>query len=454
MRSSLAYFKAQSLPPRRVVVTGLGLVTPLGVGVLHNWKMVLEGVCGIQSLKGDEFAFLPSRVAGVVPRGPSLHEFDHRRVVDKAQSKPQGTDFISFAISASSQALLDAGLDEERSEYSFGPYERTRVGVSIGSGVAGLNELSEVSNLLSLPQIGNPLYTSSSPYRKISPFFVPRILANMAAGNVSMKWNLQGPYFAPSTACASGTNAIGDAFRAIKYGDADAMLAGGTESCIHPVSLAGFSRLHALSTSYNESPSLSSRPFDSKRDGFVLGEGAGIVLLEEYNLARQRGARIYGEVRGYSMCSDAHHPTAPRSDGSGAIRCVKNALKEAQIQPEDIDYVNAHATSTPLGDRIEALALQNVFAGGNRSKKVAVSSMKGHIGHLLGAAGAVESIFTILALQENIVPPTLNLFELDKMIPSDLLDFTAVSRTSEMKVVLKNSFGFGGANSTLVFAKL
>ncbi|CAG8487612.1 10786_t:CDS:2 [Ambispora gerdemannii] len=440
---------------RRVVVTGLGLVTPLATGVQKTWQELINGNCGIISLvphEGTEkkedttilpvysgFEGLPSTVAGVVKRGKAKEGgFDPEEWLDRGDERKMAL-FTQFAIASAKQALADAQWAADTD------YGKERTGVCIGSGVGSLEDV--VSTTLIFERQG---------YRKISPFFVPRMLINMAAGHLTMKYGFRGPNHAVATACTTGAHAIGDASRFIQFGDADVMVAGGSESCIHPLSIAGFAKAKSLVTKMNDRPKESSRPFDREREGFVMGEGAGILVLEELEHAKKRGARIYAELCGYGLSGDAHHMTAPPEDGSGAALAMKRALHHAKSENE-IDYINAHATSTILGDIAENRAIANVFPNrvidkGNMSNVLAVSSTKGAIGHLLGAAGAVEAIFTVLAVYENIIPPTLNLQKPD----TEFRQFNYVPLTAQQKVVraaLTNSFGFGGVNASLCFRK-
>jgi 3-oxoacyl-[acyl-carrier-protein] synthase II len=465
---------ASTLPPlpparprRRVVVTGLGLVTPLGVGVPHVWPRLLAGEHGMVALAGPEWAHFPCRVVAPVPRGPAAGQWDAARHIDRAALRTMSPDYIAFAVAAAGEALADAGLVAAGGKAGgggegagaldaapLGPYSRTRVGVAIGTGIGGIEEIGATAALAA--------DASGGGLRRVSPFFVPRILVNMAAGNVSIAWGLAGPNTAASTACATGAHAIGDAFRLIQHGDADAMVAGGAEACIGPLALAGFSRAKALATRYNDHPAAASRPFDAGRDGFILGEGAGVVVLEEAEAAAARGARVYAEVRGYGLAGDAWHITSPRPDGSGALRCMAAALAEGGLQAHHVDYVNAHATSTPVGDGVEAAGLASLFregrAAGGGGGRVAVSSTKGAIGHLLGAAGAVEAVFSILAVHTGWVPPTLNLTHPDAALPTGVCDFPAApaagggTARGVIRAALSNSFGFGGTNASLLFA--
>lgn len=394
-----------ALPQRRVVVTGAGLVTPLGVGVEHTWRRLVAGDVAVGALSGPRFDALPSRVAGVVPRGKAPGQFDVDAHVPRALKSAGSVEFVAFALAAAAEALAAAGLPLGGGDGGGGApqqphaYARERVGVALGSGIGGIADTVAAAEAMAADPAGG--------HRRVSPFFVPRILANMAAGHVGIAWGLKGPQHAASTACATGAHAIGDAFRFIKHGHADAMVAGGSEACVHPIALAGFSRAKALSTRHNDDPARASRPFDATRDGFVLGEGAGVVVLEERSSALARGAPILAEVRGYGAAGDAHHITSPAEDGNGALRCMRAALAEGGLQPHHVGYVNAHATSTPLGDAIEARAIDALLGGGAGEGRLApplVSSTKGAVGHLLGAAGAVEAVFALLALQRVRLP--------------------------------------------------
>ncbi|KAK6580324.1 hypothetical protein PZA11_007346 [Diplocarpon coronariae] len=426
---------------RRVVVTGLGAVTPLGVGIRRTWTRLLVGDCGIVSVANREPAAqwleLPSRVAGLVPEGNQNDgKWQASDWLERGEERRMAR-FTQFAVAATEMALDDSGWRPQKQD------EREVTGVCLGSGIGNLEVL----------------YTSSvayhkEGYKKIPPLFVPQLLINLAAGHISMKYGLQGPNHAVTTACTTGAHAIGDASRFIAFGDADVMIAGGSESCIHPLALAGFARSRSLATSFNDDPSKSSRPFDRDRCGFVIAEGAGVVVLEELEHAKRRGAEIYAEVRGYGCSGDAYHVTAPREDGAGALLAMRRALKNAGISPKDVDYINAHATSTPLGDAAENSAIKRLFLGEEGYEKetdIAVSSTKGAIGHLLGASGAIEAIFSILAVKENIMPPTLNIYNKDPEFNCNY-----ISNTSQHKIVdvsLSNSFGFGGTNASLAFSK-
>jgi len=418
-------------PQRRVVVTGLGAVTPLAAGVKETWRRLIAGECAIQKV-GDALASFPCKVAAFVPRGTAPGEFDVDKFVppeDQRRSSP----FIDFAMAATAEALADAQWfpQDEPSQ--------DRTGVAVGAGMGSIEDIMATGRLL-----------DAQSYRKVSPHFIPKILINLAAGYISIKYGFRGPNHAASTACATGAHAIGDAYRFIKYGDADVMVAGGTEASINPISFAGFCRAKAMSTKYNETPALASRPFDRGRDGFIMGEGAGIVVLEELEHALQRGAKIYGEVSGYGLSGDAHHVTAPRPDGIGARRAMEGALRWSGLSPQDIQYINAHATSTPIGDTIEVVAIKKVF--GTHADRLAVSSTKGAVGHLLGAAGAVESIFTILALSQGIAPPTVNLESPDAS-EAPLNFVPKVAQKMNIEAALNNSFGFGGTNASVLFTK-
>src|ERR1700674_430624 len=416
---------------RRVVVTGMGLVTPLGIGLERVWGRLVAGESGIGAIQSFDVSDLPSRVAGQVPRGDRAFGLfnaddwvppkDHRRM----------DEFIIFAMGAAIQAVEDAGWQPDSEE------ECERTGVMIGSGIGGLPGIAETA--LTLQERGP---------RRVSPFFIPASLINLASGNVSIRYGFKGPNHAVVTACSTGAHAIGDAARLIMLDDADVMVCGGTEAAICRLGLAGFAAARALSTGFNDDPPRASRPWGQERDGFVMGEGAGILVLEEYEHARVRGARIYAEVIGYGMSSDAFHLTAPSEDGKGAFRSMRNALKRAGLAPDKIDYINAHGTSTPLGDEIELGAVKRLFV--EHAYALSMSSTKSAIGHLLGAAGSVEAIFSILAIRDGVVPPTLTL---DNPSPSSELDLVP-KRAKERKVryALSNSFGFGGTNASLIFA--
>lgn len=418
---------------RRVVVTGLGIVSPLGVGVNHVWNRLVAGESGIVAIDKFDISDLPSKIAGQLPPGPKA---EGKWTVDewvepKDQRKMDA--FITYGVAAADMAIEDSGWLPDRDE------QRWRTGVLIGSGIGGLPGISE--GAVTLHERGP---------RRISPFFIPANLINLVSGQVSIKHGLMGPNHAVVTACATGTHAIGDAARLIMLDDADVMVAGGTEAAVCRIGFAGFSAAKALSTSYNDTPTTASRPWDKGRDGFVMGEGAGIVVLEEMEHAKKRGAKIYCEIVGYGMSGDAHHVTSPPPDGSGGYRAMQAAMKRAKLNPEDIDYINAHGTSTPVGDEIELRAVKRLF--GDAAYKLTMSSTKSAIGHLLGAAGAVEAIFSIKALETGIVPPTLNLND-----PSDGCDIDlAPLKAKERKIdtVLSNSFGFGGTNASLIISRV
>ncbi|MBM3485636.1 MAG: beta-ketoacyl-ACP synthase II [Alphaproteobacteria bacterium] len=416
---------------RRVVVTGLGLVTPLGSGVQPTWERLIKGESGIRAIQSFDVSDLPAKIAAQVPQGDQQSGLFNPNdwVAPKDQRKMD--DFILFAIAAASQAVEDSGWKPEAEE------DRERTGVMIGSGIGGLPAINDAA--ITLKEQGP---------RRISPFFIPACLINLASGQVSIKYGFKGPNHAVVTACSTGAHAIGDATRLIQLEDADVMVAGGAEAAVCRLGLAGFAAARALSTKFNDTPARASRPWDRERDGFVMGEGAGVVVLEEYEHAKKRGARIYAEATGYGMSGDAFHVTAPPEDGNGGYRSMRAALKRAGLGTDAIDYVNAHGTSTPLGDEIELGAVKRLF--GQDAYRLSMSSTKSAIGHLLGAAGSVEAIFSVLAIKNGIVPPTLNLEN-----PSEGCDIDLVPRTAKERKVrhaLSNSFGFGGTNATLVFS--
>jgi 3-oxoacyl-[acyl-carrier-protein] synthase II len=415
---------------RRVVITGLGMVTPLGCGVEPNWRRLIEGESGAAPIEAFDVSDLPCRIACSIPRAEGTEgAFDPDVWMDPKDQRKVDP-FIVYAMTAAGQALDDAGWYPESYE------DQTATGVMIGSGIGGIGGIYDASVTL----------LEKGP-RRISPFFIPGRLINLASGYVSIAHGLKGPNHAVVTACSTGAHAIGDASRLIALGDAEVMLAGGAESPINRLSLAGFAACRALSTGFNDDPTRASRPYDRDRDGFVMGEGAGVVVLESYEHAVARGAKIYAEVVGYGMSGDAYHITSPTEDGDGAYRCMKAALNRAGLAPSDIDYINAHGTSTPLGDEIELKAVERLV--GNAAAKLAMSSTKSAIGHLLGAAGAVEAIYSILAIRDGIVPPTLNLDDPSVETAIDLVPHKAKQRPVE--IVLSNSFGFGGTNASLVF---
>jgi len=417
---------------RRVVVTGLGLVTPLGCGVDPTWRRLIKGESGIRAIQSFDVSDLPSKVAGQVPLGDAGSGGFNPDDYVTPQERRRIDDFIVFAMAAAKQAVEDSGwqpTDDEGQE---------RTGVMIGSGIGGLQTIAD----------GTVTVHERGP-RRLSPFFIPAALINLASGHVSIRYRFKGPNHSVVTACSTGAHAIGDASRLIGLDDADVMVAGGAEATVCRLGIAGFAASRALSTGFNDTPERASRPWDMARDGFVMGEGAGVVVLEELEHAKRRGAKIYAEVIGYGMSGDAYHITAPSEDGSGAYRSMAAAVKRAGLAPSDIDYINAHGTSTPLGDVIEIGAVKRLF--GDHAKTIAMSSTKSATGHLLGAAGAVEAIFSILAIREGVVPPTLNLDdpapECDGM---NLVPHRAEER--RVNVVLSNSFGFGGTNASLVLA--
>ena len=418
---------------RRVVVTGLGLVTPLACGIEQTWQRLLAGQSGIKRIEKFDVSDIACKIAGQVPRGNgSAGAFNPDDWMEPKEQR-KVDDFIVFAMAAATQALDDAGWHPR--EHA----DQITSGVLIGSGIGGVEGIAETALLL----------RDRGP-RRVSPFFIPGRLINLASGYVSINHSLKGPNHAVVTACSTGAHAIGDAGRLIALGDADVMVAGGTESPVNRISLAGFAACRALSTGFNETPERASRPYDRDRDGFVMGEGAGAVVLEEYDHAKKRGARIYGELVGYGLSGDAYHITAPAEDGDGAFRCMTAAIRRAGISPADIDYINAHGTSTPLGDEIELKAVERLV--GNAAGHIAMSSTKSSIGHLLGAAGAVEAIFCLLAMRDGVVPPTINLDNPSIATTIDLVPHTAKQRP--VNVALSNSFGFGGTNASLVFRKV
>ncbi|WP_279483275.1 beta-ketoacyl-ACP synthase II [Aureimonas sp. SK2] len=417
---------------RRVVITGVGMVSPLGAGVDVTWKRLLEGRSAAARIESFEVSDLPCQIACQIPRGDGSDGTFNADLWMEPKEQRKVDDFIVYAVAAASEALDDADWHPESYE------DQCATGVLIGSGIGGLEGIERHSLILA----------EKGP-RRISPFFIPGSLINLASGHVSIRNGLKGPNHSVVTACSTGAHAIGDAARLVMLGDADVMVAGGAESPVGRLSLAGFSACRALSTSYNDDPKSASRPYDKGRDGFVMGEGAGIVVLEELEHARARGARIYAEVIGYGLSGDAHHITAPAEDGDGAYRCMKAALKRAGITPDQIDYINAHGTSTPLGDEIELRAIERLV--GDAASEIAMSSTKSAIGHLLGAAGAVEAIFATLAIRDNVAPPTLNLVDPSVETKIDLVPLK--KREKKIDIALSNSFGFGGTNASLVLRR-
>ncbi|PYH47761.1 putative beta-ketoacyl synthase (Cem1) [Aspergillus saccharolyticus JOP 1030-1] len=425
---------------RRVVVTGLGAVTPLGVGIRRTWKRLLDGHCGIVNVlhRDARFKDVPCQIAAIVPHGTQseggwtalewLSKDDERKMARFAQ----------YAMAASEEALEDAGWKPTTFE------QREATGICLGSGIGNFDEIYDTV-----------VTYEKGGYRKVSPLFVPKLLINLGAGHISMRYGLMGPNHAATTACTTGAHSIGDAARFIACGDADVMLAGGAESCIHPLAVGGFARARSLATSYNDNPKKASRPFDADREGFVVGEGAAMVVLEELEHAKARGARIYAELNGYGCSGDAHHMTAPKENGEGAYLAMRKALKNAGLAPSAVDYVNAHATSTVVGDAAENSAIKALLLGPGGKQKAAevnISSTKGAVGHLLGGAGAIEAAFVVLAVNENIMPPTINLERLADGFDCNYAPSEAQER--RIDVALTNSFGFGGTNSTLCFSKL
>jgi len=412
------------------VVTGLGVVNSLGVDVEHNWKRILDGESGIRAIQSFDVSDLPAKIAGQVPQGETAEKQFNADDWVSPKDQRRMDDFIIYGLCAADQAIADSGWKAEADE------ERWRTGVLIGSGIGGLQEISKTA-----------ITVEEGKTRRVSPFFIPAALINLVSGHVSIRHGFQGPNHSVVTACSTGAHAIGDAARIIMWDDADVMVAGGAEGAVCRLGMAGFCAARALSTGFNDTPEKASRPWDKDRDGFVMGDGAGVVVLEELEHAKKRGAKIYAEVVGYGMSGDAHHITAPAEDGNGAYRCMQAALKRAGMDPSEIDYVNAHGTSTPLGDEIELGAVKRLF--GDAASEISMSSTKSAIGHLLGAAGAVEAIYSILAIRDGVVPPTLNLEN-----PSDGCDIDLVPHQAKERSVgaaLSNSFGFGGTNASLVF---
>lgn len=414
---------------RRVVITGMGIVSPVGTGVEHAWKNVLAGKSGVKKIDSFEVEDLASQIAGIPEVGTEPGQYNPESVVD-AREQRKLDKYAVYGIVAADEAIKDAGLDTYEGD-------KTRIGVAIGSGIGGFNTIYD--NCIELHE-GGP--------RRVSPFFIPKGIINMAAGNISIKYGLQGPNISVVTACATGAHSIGEAARMIKYGDADIMVCGGTEGAVSRIALAGFSAMKALSTR-NDNPAAASRPWDKERDGFIMAEGAGVLVLEEYEHAVARGAKIYAEVAGYGMSGDAYHITAPAPNGEGGKRAMMAALKDAGVAPADVDYINAHGTSTGLGDVGELAAVQELFG----DAPVSMSSTKSVTGHLLGAAGAVEAIFCVCAIRDGIVPPTINLDNPEDAVGNfDLVPHKAKQR--KVDVALSNSFGFGGTNASLVLKKI
>ncbi|MBA4274875.1 MAG: beta-ketoacyl-[acyl-carrier-protein] synthase II [Alphaproteobacteria bacterium] len=413
---------------RRVVVTGMGIVSPLGVGIDHVWSRLIAGESGVSAITKFETSDLAAKIAGQVPRGKGVGEFDADVHIEPKEQKKMD-EFIHFAMGAADEAIAQAKLDLSTEE------KRCRAGVMIGSGIGGLPEIE--STVLMMNEKGP---------RRVSPFFIPSCLINLASGQVSIKHGLKGPNHSVVTACSTGAHAIGDAAKMIQRGDADVMVAGSAEATVCRIGIAGFAAARALSTGYNDTPTKGSRPWDEARDGFVMGEGAGILVLEEYEHAKARGATIIAEFGGYGLSGDAYHITSPADDGDGGFRSMKMALADAGLSPSDIGYINAHGTSTPKGDEIEAGAVRRLFDGVD----VSMSSTKSAIGHLLGGAGSVEAIFSILAVTRGVLPPTLNLENPSESVKGmDLVPLKA--KEKKVRAALSNSFGFGGTNASLVF---
>lgn len=409
---------------RRVVVTGVGVVSPLGTGNRKNWDAITAGKSGIGLITRFDASDLPVKIAGEVK------DFVAEDFIDKKEVKKMDL-FIQYSLGAAHFAMEDSGLqiDESNAE---------RVGVLVGAGLGGLPTIERYHSAL-----------LEGGYKKISPFFIPMLIINLAPGHISIKYGAKGPNISSVSACATGTHSIGDAYQIIRRGDADVMIAGGTESTVTPLGIGGFAVMKALSDR-NDDPQGASRPFDKNRDGFVMGEGAGIVILEEYETARKRGAKIYAEVVGYGLSGDAYHLTAPAPGGEGAARCIKMALKNAGVNPEEVDYINAHGTSTPMNDLYETMAIKNVF--GNHAKKLMISSTKSMTGHALGAAGGLEAVFTLMTMDQGVIPPTINYQEQDPECDLDYVPNSA--REATVSYAMSNNFGFGGTNATLLFKKI
>ncbi len=417
---------------RRVVVTGMGIVSPLGCGIEPTWANILASKSGAKRIDDFRVDDIACQIAHRIPLGDYADgKFNPDEWMDSKEQRKVDP-FIIYAMAAAKQAIDDAGVEPRTEE------EKHRIGTLIGSGIGGIGGIYETSIILH----------EKGP-RRISPFFIPGRIINMASGNVSIRFGLKGPNHSVVTACSTGAHAIGDAARLIQWGDADVMVAGGAESPVNRLSIAGFAACRALSTDFNDRPEMASRPYDKDRDGFVMGEGAGIVVLEEYERAKARGAKIYGEVIGYGLSGDAYHITAPSEDGDGGFRCMQMAVKRAGIDPSEIDYINAHGTSTPLGDEIELNSVTRML--GDAAPKAAMSSTKSAIGHLLGAPGSVEAIFCLLAMRDSIVPPTINL---DNPSVNSVIDLVPHKpKKKEVNIALSNSFGFGGTNASLIFRK-
>jgi 3-oxoacyl-[acyl-carrier-protein] synthase II len=411
---------------RRVVITGIGVVSPIGNNVNDFWQNLVAGKSGIDTIS----SFDPDKYGLTVKIAAEVKNFNPEDYFDKKDAQ-KFSDFIKFAYAAAMEAMKDADLENAN-------IDKDRVGVIVGTGIGGLKDIEEQHEIL-----------NEKGARRVSPFFIPYGIANMASGVIAIKYGFRGPNYCVVSACATGNHSIGDAFRIIQRGDADIMIAGGTESAITPLGIAGFASLKALSTR-NDEPQKASRPFDKDRDGFVMGEGAGILILEEYEHAKKRGAKIYAEIKGYAATDDAFHVTAPCSDGEGAAMCMRLALKDASLNPEDIDYINAHGTSTPLNDKIETLAIKKVFK--DHAYKLKISSNKSMIGHLLGAASAVEAVASVKTIETGIIPPTINLENPDPECDLDYVPNKAIQY--DVRNVLSNSFGFGGTNACIILSKV
>jgi 3-oxoacyl-[acyl-carrier-protein] synthase II len=417
---------------RRVVVTGMGIACPLGLGVEHVWKRLINSESGLGTIKSFDVSDLPAKIAGEIPLGSKAEgKLDISEWIPVKDQKKMDR-FIQFALVAATEAVEDSGWKPEGEE------DRCATGVMIGSGIGGLETIFDAAKIV-----------LEGKARRLSPFFIPSALINLASGHLSIKYGFKGPNHAVVTACATGVHAIGDASRLIQYGDADVMVAGGAESAVNILGIAGFCASRALSTSFNDTPTKGSRPWDRDRDGFVMGEGAGMVVLEEYEHAKARGAKIYAEVLGYGMSGDAYHITAPAEGHEGAFRAMQATLRNGGITPDQIQYVNAHGTSTPLGDDLELEAVERFF--GDSAKGLAMSSTKSATGHLLGAAGAIEAIFSILAVRDGVAPPTLNLDAPSRESVIDRVAHTAQER--RIDIALSNSFGFGGTNASILFRR-
>lgn len=415
---------------KRIVVTGIGLVTPLSGNTKDSWTRLIDGQSGLRVIDTFDTKDIPAKVAGLLPKADAPGGFDPNVYMEPKEQR-KVDNFITFGLGAAVQAVEDSGWMPTSEE------DRERTGVMIGCGIGGLPRIYETSVIY-----------HEHGFRKVSPFFIPASLINLVSGHVSIRYGFTGPNHAIVTACSTGAHAIGDAARLIQYGDADVMIAGGSEAAICPIGLAGFAAARALSTAYNDTPPLASRPWDRDRDGFVMGEGSGIVVLEELEHAKKRGAKIYGELVGYGLSGDAYHVTSPHPEGNGGYRAMRNALKSAGLSTDDIGYINAHGTSTPMGDEIEFNAVKRLFEG--KTEHLSMSSTKSSIGHLLGAAGTVEAIFSLLAMRDGILPPTLNLENPSESCQGiDLIPLKA--KEKKIEYALSNSFGFGGTNASLIF---